>query len=163
MESTATTTALTSVETVEVHMPGFAGVFYTMEPRPVCIGLEFNTYTQVISENFKNRERVVWYDNGSVCMTKPDGTTKIWYPRPTLKDVVLMKPNVRSYTQFKTTGEVVQLLNDNIPWYWGAQKVEIDTLKVTDVIYDDLDNVNDCGCRDDYRCCGWYPSYEDRY
>jgi hypothetical protein len=157
-----TTTTLTSVETMELRMPGFAGPFYTMEPRPVCRNAHISDYLEVFSENFETGERIIWYNNGNILMTKADGTTKKWYARPTLKDAVQMVANSRSYTQFKSTGEVIQVLNDNIPWYWGVQNVEINAFEMTDVIYENYeDNEDDCGCGNNIRCCGWYPFYED--
>ena len=138
-------------------MPGFSRPFYTMEARPVCKDAPpMSEWLQVSSENFESGERTIWYNDGAVLIIKGDGTTKEWYARPTIKDVVLMPPHASAYTEFKSTGEIVQLMYDNIYWYWGAQNIETATLLKTDIVYID-DDYNDCGCGGDYgyySCCG---------
>jgi len=155
---------LTRIETVLVKIPGSSGEFHSMEPRPVFQGVWSDKWMEVAHNNTVNGDTITWYNNGDVILTKTDGTTKTWYSQPTLEDVILMPPHSGDYTQFKSTGEVICLLKDHVGWYWGIpNSIETDVLTISYYTlyksYDDNYDNDDCGCHNDYRCCGWYPSY----
>ena len=160
---------LTRIETVLVKIPGSSGDFHSMEPRPVyqgvwendwCEGVWENDWCELTHHNKVTGDIITWYNNEDVILTKADGTTKTWYSQPTLKDVILMPPHSGDYTQFKSTGEVICLIQNHVGWYWGVpNSIETEALEVTlPELYDD-NCKDDCGCHNDYRCCGWYPSY----
>lgn len=154
-----TTISLTRIETVEVYLPGFSEPFYTMEARPVFKGIWKNDWFKVFYENSENGDTIRWYESGDVDMVKTNGSVKKWYPRPVLSDVILMRPNMGVFTQFNSSGEVAQTLN-NISWYWGINNIEIEALPITEIEY--IESLDHCGCYNDYRCCGWYPPEDDR-
>jgi hypothetical protein len=154
---------LTSLETTEVRMPGISAPFTSMAHRPTFRGKWHGSWHHAIWNDYAlTSSTITWYYDGKVVVTDGNGMSETWFPRPTLADCVLTQQS-GSYTQFRSSGEVVQILNDRIPWYWGAKNKDITPEEISYVrTFAEFNSNDECGCHNNYRCCGWYPSHEDR-
>ena len=151
----------TSLETTQVRMLGISVPFTSMRKRPTFKGGWDKSWHHAVYNDYAlSSETITWYFDGTVVVEDGNGMSETWFPRPTLSDCIFSL-NSGEYTQFKSSGEVVQILNDRIPWYWGAQNRDTSPDEISYVrTFNEL-NREDCGCKNNYRCCGWYPGYED--
>jgi len=107
-------------QSITIEMPNFMGVFYGMEPAPICPP----SYVAEKSNNFiimKTVDKSIitwWKDNNSIVKVSPNGTTKYWYPKPSLKTAILMYGNKSSYFQFNKDSSVIYSTGD-IHYYWS--------------------------------------------
>jgi hypothetical protein len=148
---------ITSKETVEVILPYSSCIFHSIMERPICDEINFYGIKSVIYIDKKTGEIIEWYWDGLIISTHSDGTMYKWYPRPTLKNVILMKP-ASYYTQFHSNGAVTQILTNNNSWVWGPKNISKEEI-ITDISY--KYELDDCGCHNNFRCCGYNPYDKD--
>ena len=127
----------TSLETVDVIFPFSTQIFQSMIPRPMYHETEYtreamkqNGYIRVNKKN----ESIIWEENGFVTkVLLKDSTKYVWYPRPTLSDVVNMDASTW-FTQFHPDGTVTQRCG-YINYIWGPKKLSAEYYTVKEYPY----------------------------
>jgi len=103
---------MSCLQTVLIHMPFSPYFFNSMEEIPIL-----PTEMQEVAKGLLVRQvdegvTTMWFPSGHVNRYMADGTIRIWYPKPTINDLVL-SPAMSSSFQFHTNGAVTG-------WYYGA-------------------------------------------
>ena len=130
-----------------------------------------------------NKEGVIytWYVNGTVERINKKVKT-IWFPKPTIQDALnhgRYFPKDRKYFEFKSNG-LIKAFQFDKEYIWCSEEEEVNPIEGEFVIgltcfcgnynfdgeecnnCESLIDYNDCGCNNNYRCCGWTPYDDDR-
>ena len=114
------------MQTVEIRMPFSPLTFYGMEPIPALPDDVKKSYEGFAVRTYKDGVTTIWYPTGEVYMEMPDGITKNWIFKPTLDDIVHLRPNAQTSVQFHKNDVVTAVFHKNgAGFYWSPPiKVE---------------------------------------
>jgi len=87
----------------------------TLPPEWIMGYSEDNRYYGVLKDGMMYR----WYLNGEITMHSNGRLWAIWYPKPTLDDIV-HSPNGEMYVQFHQDGSV-DMKHDDKTYFWGPE------------------------------------------
>ena len=149
----------TAMENCRVTRPDNTPPYTSMAERPIYDTERYKNYIRPV-RTYPDRSWTEWVPaEGYVRHTAANGTIFEWYARPTIQQI-WCRNNEGTYTQFNKDGSIFEAASYG-NWFWGPQDIEV----LPSPIDEDQDESysDDCGCHNDYRCCGWYPAYEDRY
>ena len=114
----------TCFQTITIEMPSTPYIFYGMECVPICpYSFIERQNKEFIALKAKDNSVITWWKGGLVVKILPDGTTKTWTPKPTLRDIIIhsSKPynNKGWYVEFKSDKSIVAKIYNGI-YYWSA-------------------------------------------
>lgn len=115
-----------TMQTTEVHLPNAPFAVYTLEACPTLPkGEQPLLIDCAVRKQLPDGTKILWMPNGNVEKYEPDGTFKIWYSKPTLKDAILSSGRLKFNTmfQFKSDGSVYTRLR-GVPYFWSAKQGE---------------------------------------
>jgi hypothetical protein len=108
---------LTHIQTVEITMAGSTNVILSLEKYPVC-PVEVPLHEPLYLDD-PNGDVYTWYPYGSASIRSKDGTFRVFWKKPTMRDVVLNDlGHYASYVRFFKDGSVEDK-RDNQCYWWG--------------------------------------------
>jgi hypothetical protein len=153
----------TAMENCLVTRPDNTPPYTSFMERPVYDVYAY--YDPLRAEHYFADGSFIWWSRSLeyVKWVQADGTLTEWFERPTIQTIVdksLTNMSDSRFTKFNKDGSVFEhgAYGD---WFWGPQTIECEPYSIDEV--DDDSYSDDCGCHNDYRCCGWYPHTEDRF
>ena len=153
----------TAMENCLVTRPDNTPPYTSIEARPVY---DKDLYGEFWISVHKSPDgmRITWVNHeGYVKRVAPDGTITEWYIRPTIQSIVDNSLAISSeglFTKFNKDGSIFERARYG-EWFWGPQTIECEPYSIEDEEDDGYYSDDNCGCGNDYRCCGWYPPHAD--
>ena len=113
----------TCLQTITIELPSSPYIFYGMECMPICpYSFTDEENKEFIALKTKDNSIITWWKNGIVIKVLPDGMTKTWSPKPTLKDIITHSShpyNKGWYIEFRKDKSVIGKIY-NVIHYWSA-------------------------------------------
>ena len=115
---------LKSYQTCEIHSNRTALTFYSLEEYPLPPKDLWKKVADdgVLALKQPNGAIKIWWSTGVVEEFKEDGTLRLWYPKPTLKEAVYQDPG-SEFFQFFPDGSV-EAFTHGKTYLWGKSKAD---------------------------------------